>query len=824
MTTPCELGVTAHYPDKDATKLKSSIKYINSVRENITDRGVLRSFIDSFSKARGLEVGLKLLTELDTLGKYALNVDKILHKQWGGDHIQAALSLMEQTSSVVKGSGINVEGLTQTKQKAYWGSVNRDIEAIGFAREFRSGVFDVPIREVIFSGKKYEGVGADKINQTASILRRHYSIINKELNGAGLRVAYVSNYSGAMTHDGSSIYGNKLEWFKSLDKHLQFHKEFPEVPTRDIIEFQNMIKSGEALPETATNKVHQILDYSYKKITAEESMLHDEVPSSLATTVSIAERRSRARSFTTWKSGESVQSYLNQFGKHKTLASQMQNYSHMAAKDIGLVTIFGASPKKGFDMVKTLTSRQLKLQGKTDLEISHSIKQLDIAWNGLIRPKIPPPTKVGSFLMDVRTIAAQAKLGTAGITSIIMDPAATAVQHRNLMQEGFISSMFNTAKFYIPSLLESAMHGGNSLSDSYLFSNHDIMTSHEELSAMNGGSWLSGKLRQSGEFISKASGAYYFNKTAHIVNAKMYLTYLADAANGKKINNIMMADLGKFGITQHEVNITAKLGLNTKNGMRNIFRMDVHEFMELNPEMSDPIKAEHQLASYKERMGQWLLHKIKSGAPIPGNRERRILLGDTTPGSLEGEARRFLMQFKATQTKVFLDTTIGAARRLDPSGIQGGKVNWTNKESLYNMGAVFGSFTAAGALNILINAAITGDKETLRRFQERDISLLPEAMARGGAAGAPGDLLSWKSNKAELGAQLLISPATGALLQPFVSAKTAMEGNPAKGALDLAKTYVPGANLFFLKPFVQGMTDAAANHTHHSSNFKSSGL
>ena len=815
---PCELALTTHYKNKNTTQIKSSLYYIRQVAENITDRGVLRGFIDTFAKQRGIELGTKLLSELDTLGKYAMNMDRISNPKWNGDYTQAALSLYEESTSVVKGAGLNAEGATQVKQKAFWGAFNRDIEAIGFAKEFRSGAFDKEIRQVIFSGKQYEGPGAKEINQTASILRKYYSIMNKELNSAGLRVAYRANYDGPMVHDGSAIYGKFTEWARSLDKNLDLHKEYPEIPTEEITAFQAMIKSGIDLPSKPTNELHKVLNYSYKNITETESMLHDDMPLSIQRPVSIAERRSYAKTFTTWKSGEAIQDYLNEFGKYKTMAEQMQNYTRMAAKDIGLVSVFGATPSKGHAMIKTLVERKMRLEGKTEFDVKDMQKTLDIAYNNLVRPKVPPPTPVGGFLMNVRTLSAQAKLGTAGITSIIMDPNATIVQHRNIMQEGLISSIYNTAKFYIPSMYEAATKGGNSLADAYLFSTHDIITSQEEYQMMNGGSKLTNALRTSGEFISKASGAYYFNKVAAITNAKMYLTFLADAANGKNINPIMMADLQKFNITQHDINITAKLGLNTESGMRNIFRMDVNEYMQLNPDITDPIKAEHLLSSYKERMSEWLLHKIKGGAPIPGNRERRILLGDTIPGTIEGEARRYLMQFKATQTKVFLDTTIGATRRLTPDAMQGGKADWTNKQSMYNLGTVAAAFTMAGASNMIINAVLTGDEKQLKRWEDKDPALLPEAFARGGAAGVLGDLLSWKSNKAELGAQILMSPATSAVLTPFVAAETATTGGkPAKAALDIGKAFIPGANLWFLKPFVQGMTDAASNSKiHHS--------
>lgn len=859
---PCELNLLAHYNTKNPQQIKSSVKYFREVLGNITDRGQLRIFIDQYAKTKGLEMSSRLLSELDTIGKHAINMDRIMNKLWNKDHVQAALSLYEETSSAVKGSGVNAERSIQIHQKAFWGAFDREMSGIGFSKEFANGVYDKEIRQVIRSGEAYKGANADQVNQAAGIIRKYYSIMNHELNSAGMRTAYRGDYDGPMVHDGSAIYGKFTEWVTALDEALDFHKEFPEVPTEEIKAFQRMVKDGSLKdnydkaqadreakyqyqkdfkeysssvveskkkgsttkplpkpvePETThtPNQVQRILEYSYDKISATESALVDEVPRSLERPVSIAERRSYAKSFTTWKSGEAVQTYLNEFGKYKTMNEQMQYYARSAARDVGLTSVFGGSPFKGHQMNKELVNRLMRLDRKTPAEIDKAMRTLDSAWGHLTKPKIPEPNVAGEISMHTRAVTAQAKLGMAGFTSLIMDPVATALQHRNLMQEGIIKALWDSYTGTISSM-GTATRGD--LEDSHLFSQYDLSTTMEELYRMGGGvstagNRVSSALQFSGELVSKGSGAYFFNKTAHINNAKMYMKFLADASSGKKkINPVMMADLAKFGLTPDDLKIIKGMDLR-ENGMRSLTSLTPEDMMANHPnKYKDTVEAGHALVSFRERMNLWLLEKIKSGAPQAGNRERRILLGDTVAGTAEGEVRRFLTQFKATQTKVFIDSTYGANRRLNPEGMQAGKgVEWKNKENAYNLGAMAFLLTSAGAANMLLNAAISGNEKEMKRWSDGDPLLLLEAFGRGGAGNILGDLMSAKENKAQAVVQVLGSPAVTGLVTPFAATAQAIGGKPDKAALDIFKTFVPGANMWFLKPFVQGMSDAASN-------------
>jgi len=823
---PCEVPLLAAYPFKGVNQIKQSLRYIDAIRGNITDRGALRIFMQDYAKNLNLELGTKLLAELDTLGKHALNTDRILNPAFNGDHLQAALSIYESTTSQVKGAGINAEALIQVKQKAYFGKFSSDMGKIGFQREVKAGAFDAEIREAIRTGKPYDGLGADKVNQAVAVFKNAYSIMNHELNTAGLRVSYRNDYSGPIVHDGSAIYDKFPEWVNSLSRALDIKKEFPEISLEAHQQFDELVKSGN-VQLGSKNEVLKMLEFSYNNITSKESALRDEIPHSLERPASIADRRSYARSFTTWRDGQAITDYLNEFGKYKTLGDQMAFYTRQAAKDVGLVTNLGATPTKGHQMVKDLVKNRMTLDGASEYAKDEAMKTLDTAYSNLTGGKRADPNLIGSILQVNRIITGQAKLGMSGFTQLILDPIGTTLQTRTLMQQSFIKDIYTTVANYIPSVLEATHR--KDLADVYLHSATELQTIYEEMFKMNNGvmnnnSKLGSLLNLSGEMVTKYSGASFFNKVSYITNAKIYTSWLADAVNAKEINPVMQADLDKFNVTKEDLKVVSQLNLGGREGLRNLFNITAQEYADILPEKYKSIEdAQHGMTAFMDRMNLWLMDKIKTGAQIPGNRERRILNGDSLAGTPEGEIRRIFTQLKMTALKAFLETTVGTARKLDTTGPQGGKPDWTNGSTMRSMGSLAAYLTVGGAALILVNAILSNDKKTMKKFEQFDPSLLPEAFVRGGGGFILGDFISMGSNPA-MNVSKLVGPAAQGIVTPPALIADLSKGKAAGAGLKLIKTYAPGSNMWFFKPFMSGMSDYVKTHQKRSGSSSKHGI
>lgn len=855
---PCELNIAAAYPDKDETQLKYTYQYIKALaQKNISNRGELRTAIKEFATARKLELKTKLLTDLDTIGKGVLNLDRLSNPKFKGDRLQGALSLFEQTSSVVENAGINVEAATHVFRKQFWSSFDADIQKTGFAKEFYSGKFDSEIRDVIRTGKPYEGAASKQVNAVAAIVKKSYASMNFELNSNGMRVTYRPDYDGPMVHDGSAINGKFVDWAKALNKALNIDEEFKTIPDQDIQEFKELLRTGEiekrvdqygkakdaklqfdkdikkyqdaveinkklgikdSVPlekpkleatDYKSNKVLESLMYTYEKITAEDAGHMDDTPRVLEKPVSIANRRSYAKTFTTWRDGSAVQEYLDQFGKYKSVAEQMEYYTRTAARDSGIASVFGADYNKGVDLAKRATSALMKRDGALDSEINKAMIEIDRAKDMMAKPKTPEISTLGQSSIIFRKLTAQAHIGMIALTKLLMDPVAGALQNSQLLHENLVLGMFKNYGSVIGAMLDANRSDAEA---AFLYSTYDLQSVMEEAYSRGGLHAADAVLMKTGSVLQKLSGGEFIHKTFHVLNAKVYLKALSDMAAGGEIGREMRADLNKFGITRSDLDIIRSLDLK-KDGMRNVFRLNADDIMKIDSSITDREVAGNIAASLKERVNMWLLEKIKQGSSQAGNREKRILSQGTLEGTLSGEALRFLTQFKMTHTKMFLDATVGANRRLAPDGLQAGpgSAGMQNRSSLYNAGGMAALLTTMGAMNLLLNTFLSQDKKQMKRWEEGDPTLLLEAMARGGVGNMAGELLDIQGDKARAVTNLLGTPAIKGLVTPFTAIHNAtIDQNPAKAVLDVAKTFTPGANHFILKPFVQSMTDEAA--------------
>lgn len=815
MTDPCIVVLTKQYPKRSKTEIENDFKFMKKVSQKLGDRGRIRNFMDVFVSDKMNKFNTMALAHLDTLSKFSMNADRITNPKWGKDLAQAALSLYEESSSVVDGAGFNVDQLTAAKMKKYWGNFISDVEALGLLKPLKSGEFDVAIRNVIRTGKPDTSAAAKEVNALAGIVKKHYSMMNKELNAAGMRVAYRADYDGQIVHDGSKIYGNFKDWAASLDKALELEKEFIGLAPSDFQKFREHLKLEE-LPTEGMSEVQVILKDMYDRITKKYNAVED--TESIQRPVSIAERRARAKTFTTWKSGEAVQTYLNKYGKYSSIAHQMENYTKNAARDVGLVTIFGATPSRGHELIKDYVREIMVSRKATADEISTTIKKLDNAWETITRPNVVPENLVADIMGDVLTLSAQAKLGVAGVTSALSDPAVTTVQNNLLLQEGIIKSVYSTFKFYTQGHMEY-LKGSKELSSMYMYAQNDLLAMHEEFASMSGWGKFRNATRVTGEMISKFSGARWMNGAAHLANAKMYIHELAEYSRGKAINKVMEADLKKFNITENDLQVIKNIDIE-KNGMKNVMSLSSEKYAEFSgKKFNSSEEASYHLIDFQDRMSLWLLHKIKGGAPIPGARERRILSLGTKAGTVEGQLVRMFTQFKSTQHKIFLDNFAGANRRANPNMTQTGMDDYFNKPNSWHLGRLLFLFTMSGAMIKLMNDFIGMNEKEIKRWEDGDPTLLMDAFARGGAGYLLGDMFSSKSNLTDMVAQTVSTPAINAVVTVPMAAKEAtVGGNPARAAIDLTKAFVPGSNLWFMKGIMQGMTDATKKTRSSSGN------
>lgn len=819
----CALKLKEQYPFMEEGELNSLAQYMQEIREVNPDRSQVMRYVREFIEDQNLEQTVKTTAKLHTIGQHAVLLDRLDNMKWNGDYLQAALSVFEETTSNVMDAGQSIEKTRQHKMIGYHSLVNDNLNRIGLDNDFHSAAFDGEIINAL-AGKDVNLTGAAKgsVDNMANVLRKAYASIHKDLRAAGIHVAYRPDYDGPVVHDGSAINGNFSSWVKSIDNAIDLVAEFKTISAAQYAEFKQAINSG-TMDLDNNNKLTQILRATYDKISTEDSMLRGEqsqLTGSRGAMETFAERRSRPKTFTKWKSGEAKQAYLNEFGKYKTLSERFDFYSRQAGRDVGLASNLGADPRRGFDMLRKATEDRLVASGVNRTEINEKLRQLDIAYTNAAVLKAPATGIASRFAISLRQLAATAKLGSSGLTSAALDPVSSAAQARDLFGEGMISSVFRTYRNYIPAMWDAATK--SDLGDMYLFQKHEVLTSLEELYTMGGnvamGDKVSKMLYLASDMVNKGSLGYFFNKVSHITNARMYTEFLSkDLANGKA-TPAMMASLQKYGITPEDTAILAKIGVNKNDGMKNIFGLTASEFSELSG-VSNILDAADELSGFQDRMNGWLLERIKTGAPIPGARERRILHGDTRAGTMEGEARRYLSQFKSTALKVFMDSTYGSIRRsnmdLEFQANQDFSELFKDKTSMASMARLSAHMTIAGVGLMATRAALNSDERFLDRVNENDPTLVLEAFLSGGGSFFLGDIISFTDRPTE-SLSKLATPAIAAPIRLLYEggnfihgAGTGQEGKMLFHGINAAKTYTPGANFWFMQPFISGMSEYA---------------
>ena len=803
--TPCVIDLAAIYPNKSMSDLKELEEYVRKIQIANPSRADLRVKIKDYTNEKGKELKSKYLNILDTLGKGAINIDRMNNPRWISDPKQAALSFFEETSSVVGGAGINVERITQVKQKQFLGAFMSSLEKTGNRDIWEKSAFDREIREYIRDGK-LSGTAKDKtVKLIGDLVKDQYLKMHKEVNAAGIALEYRKDYDGPVVHNKLEIFGKFDKWVTKLTDSLDYASEFPILSRADISEFELLKQAGNITPGNK-NPVIKILKGAYDNIVegVENPLLSENKY------ISIAERRAKAKTFTKWKSGSALQDYLTEFGKYKTLAEQYNYYSMSTARDVGLVSVLGASPTKGYAIIKAELIKGLKAQGKEGYSLEKDVKDVDIAYRNLVENRAFNPNVIGKIFVTQRHAAALAKLGWSGATSFFLDPQSMANQRRIMYNEGLIKSVLATYGHYAGAIKDAALL--KDVEEKYLFNQYQLSSTFEEMYEMAAGkNWMS----LASQMVAKGSGSYFANKVSHVTSAKMWLKFLGDGHKGKKLSEVTKSDLAKFGITLDDLDTVSKLDV-ANHGMVNINNLSTLEYMELTKTNASIEDSEIKTIEFKQRINAWLLERIMKSAPIPGNRERRKLYGDTVAGTLEGEFRRYVGQFKSTALKQMTDMSIGGLRSMNPNADQTGFKAYDKKTTSYYVGRLASALTLSGLTYMFLGSIVRQDEEAIKRFSDGDPSLIIEGFARGGGGFLLNDMVKMNANYLYNIGQLA-SPSIAALAKHPANIGRAIGGDPGKAIISELKTNLPGANMIWLTPFMEGFDDGVKE----KSGFKS---
>lgn len=725
---------------------------------------------------------------------------------------EALLAVLEGTQRGVQGGRNSVAALNGAYEARYLGGMFAEMQANRphLVHALRDPKMDADIlREMaeLKEGGKPGITGNDDALYAAKVFASYAELSRTDLNSLGASIGKLEGWSGAQTHDDIKMMAaGKDAWAAAVLPRLDLDKTFPDM--NDVAEVR-----------TALGDIYDtIISGVPNKVSAKEKGQRVN-PANLAKSLG----KSRVLHF---KDAEATLSYRDEFGYGNTVSgivSHLRNSARMAAN----MDALGPNPEVMFSSIAEKMKRDIKESATIpDVEKSKLIRQLDtdagalrqaidIATGLSSRPVNVTAAKIGA---DIRAWQSMAKLGGAVLSSVTdtITPAIAAQFRGSSFFKGWAAQLDGIRKgrpkgeaAEISYLLGEGFDGiiGHIVSPAAAVDGPVGRTAalQERFFRWNGLSWWTDIQRASaGRMIAAEMGMR--SKTAFDALPDNYRHVLElHDINATKWELIRKAELREDGGNSYV----------TPDRIRALGDDDISTLVKPRLEGKTP----EQQAQIIERARRDLELNVLSffadetsyGVVEVDPRTRRTMTQGLRPGTVAGEAIRFVGQFKGFP--------MAFTQRVGGRAIYGQRKGAGALEKSAHIGTLIASMTVAGY------AAMTLKDLARGYWPPRDPSdpkTWSAAFIQGGAAGIYGDFLFSKVNRFGGGlTETIVGPALGGVadlaelgLKARDAALSSDESVRLADFLNYGTQNTPFINLFYTRPaldylFLNSMREAA---------------
>lgn len=663
----------------------------------------------------------------------------------------------------------SVDARSNAILRSAMGGMAADLKERGLFPIFNRGEFDRDISRELWdmSQKKPKGAGNAKAREVAQIIRKYQDKMVEMENRAG---AYIQKREGYITRQSHNL--QRMEragadaWAKEVGPRLDWDKM--EIPLGDRPKF---LKSAWEAMVTGKRKEIRGGDES-------DALFAFKGPGNLA-------KKDSAHRVLIFKSADDWFDYNEKFGVGPLRESVLADFSR-SARNTALMQKFGTNPRAMFDTVRGDLAEEFrtpKMVRRLDHKrLDRQFAELDGSVNHVQNHS------VASFGRVTRAVQSMAKLGGAFISSIA-DLAATASERRyqgRTLMESWSDALLAPAKGFTGAerrryadMIGIGIDGMIGDFMSRFAAQDDIpgrvskfMGLYFKLNLL--GPWTDSVKRGVGMMLSHdlAVGSNKAFADLPAAQKKILEQYGVDARKWEVARGAIVEHEGKVFMMPGEVE-------NVRGAM----------FTGLSERQQVALREDVRIA-----LTSLLNDRVNFASPTPGARERAILRRGMQPGTPEGEAIRFLTQFKAFPITV---STKVLGRELYGRGAR----NW--KEALFS-----GRGDLIGLANFIAGGTVLGyiamqAKELAKGRDLREAS--PEAfiagMLQGGGLGIYGDLLLGQTNRfGNSMLDTLAGPGFGALADLDKIRAKAMAGEDVwSEIIRFGKGNTPFLNLFYFR-------------------------
>lgn len=414
----------------------------------------------------------------------------------------------------------------------------------------------------------------------------------------------------------------------------------------------------------------------------------------------LANRRNDPRAFE-WTSADAWLEHNNKWGDGDAgIYGLLTDHMEGMARDIGLLEVLGPNPDH---MARVLIDTARK-NGAGWFK-SYSLQSIYDQVSG--RSRIPVSELLANWANGVRAWLTSAQLGSALASSVTDFKTMQSASSWNAISPTKVMSRYLSIMNPANAADRKAMVRSGLIADGWT---RIAQSAHREQADVVGPG-LPGKIA---DFVMRASGLAAHTEAGRWAFGKEFQGMLADHA-GKSFSKLpdeLKRTFETYGVTEKDWNIAREHGVLKEEGIAF-----------LDPSYLARQGGEKFQAGTK--IHEAILTEMDFAIPMPGARERAILVGQTRPGTLVGEAVRFGAMYKT-----FSVTMITTHLMRGLSSIQAGD------RGAYLAGTAIG-LTVMGAFALQIKEVIKGKDPK----KMGDAKFWWAAFVQGGGAGIVGDFL-----------------------------------------------------------------------------------
>lgn len=525
-----------------------------------------------------------------------------------------------------EGAALSTAAVAKSRAKEYIGALDNELRSTGLLKAVRSGALDKDIRKEMYElsqrgdAGQFPGVSGNKAaQQVGEIFNRYLSLARERLNTQGAWIGHLADYVMKTNHDPIRIFkGGADGWIDHilplLDQGRTFENAEPGTEREFLRQVWSSLSTGVHFTDTGS------IGMKAPAFSGPGNM---------------ARRMSESR-LLHFKDADSWGAYMDRFGTKGTMVEQMARTLKRASDQEALLRKWGTNPQAEFDStLRWLKEKYTDGQEAAVIKFTAGEKTIRQLFDHLTGEVSRPQNQMAAEISQgLRNIASMSKLGNM----VLSDLGNTVLSARELQRSGmpFLESYHNATMAWL-----GAFQGADAVMARDLL-HASVEGVHASL-AMPG--WIDdtipgtlSKLTNTFMRLTGSPSRVAWQKTMAAYGTARLLGRQADKGFADLLPETR-GRLSDYGITPAEWDALRAAPDHQKNSLGNILMLpDAAARSGLSKEAADTLAL--KLATYYSDTGD-------RATITPNIGDRRALIGNTQPGTWDGELRRFIAQFKS---------------------------------------------------------------------------------------------------------------------------------------------------------------------------------